>query len=136
MSVVRKRSKKRDAIYACICGTKSHPTAEWIHQQLKPQIADLSLGTVYRNLNVFREEGLIVSVGVINGLERFDANVSPHVHFVCETCGAVVDIDSIDVPTELALHAEATMHGKVTSCQLSFFGLCSDCTPYEKSQLS
>ena len=70
MEKIRKRSKKRDAILACICGTDCHPSAEWVYTQLKPQIPDLSLGTVYRNISMFREEGTIVSVGVVNGLER------------------------------------------------------------------
>ena len=56
MERVRKRSKKRDAILACIRETDTHPSAEWIYTRLKPQIPDLSLGTVYRNLSMFREE--------------------------------------------------------------------------------
>ena len=53
MEAPRKNSKKRAAILACLQNTKTHPTAEWIYQQLKPQIPDLSLGTVYRNLSLF-----------------------------------------------------------------------------------
>ena len=50
MEQTRKRSKKRDAILSCLCNTDTHPSAEWIYHQLKPQIPDLSLATVYRNL--------------------------------------------------------------------------------------
>ena len=49
---------------------------------------DLSLGTVYRNLLLFQQQGVIQSVGVVNGQERFDADTTPHSHFVCTTCGA------------------------------------------------
>lgn len=131
MEKVRKHSKKRDAILACIRGTDSHPSAEWIYTQLKPQIPDLSLGTVYRNINMFREEGTIVSVGVVDGLERFDGNTSPHVHFVCEGCGAVLDVGTIEVPVELTSQAELATGGMVTACRLSFAGRCQKCKPHD-----
>ena len=51
---IQKKSRKRDAILACVCSTDTHPTAEWVYTQLKPDIPDLSLGTVYRNLAMFR----------------------------------------------------------------------------------
>ena len=64
---IQKKSRKRDAILACVCSTDTHPTAEWVYTQLKPDIPDLSLGTVYRNLAMFRREGIIGSAGVVNG---------------------------------------------------------------------
>ena len=60
-------SKKREAILYAIRSTHVHPTAEWVYQTLKPTHPDLSLGTVYRNLTFFREQGMIRSVGVIGG---------------------------------------------------------------------
>ena len=54
-----KRSRKRDAILACVRSTTAHPTADWVYARLKPEIPDLSLGTVYRNLAMFKREGLI-----------------------------------------------------------------------------
>ena len=83
---MQKKSRKRDAILACVCSTDTHPTAEWVYTQLKPDIPDLSLGTVYRNLAMFRREGIIGSAGVVNGLERYDRNPLPHAHFVCTQC--------------------------------------------------
>ena len=77
MSIVRKHSRKRDAILECLRCTTSHPTAEWVYTQLKPTIPDLSLATVYRNLAMFKAEGTIDSVGVYNGLERFDFRTDP-----------------------------------------------------------
>lgn len=56
-------SRKRQAILQAVCGTDCHPTAEWVYQAVKPQYTDLSLGTVYRNLAKFKEEGLIASLG-------------------------------------------------------------------------
>ena len=89
MSTVRKHSHKRDAILECLRCTTSHPTAEWVYTQLKPTIPGLSLATVYRNLAMFKAEGTIDSVGVYDGLERFDFRTDPHAHFICRVCGAV-----------------------------------------------
>ena len=125
MERIRKHSRKRDAILDCIRGTKCHPTAEWVYHQLKPDFPDLSLGTVYRNIGIFKEEGVIQSIGVVNGLERFDYNVEPHTHFVCSGCGQVLDLDHVHLPDSVL--EEASANGKVTSYQLQFTGLCSNC---------
>lgn len=66
-------SRKREAILSAICSTDIHPTADWIYQKLKPIYPDLSLGTVYRNIARFKEDGLIISVGVVEGQERLMA---------------------------------------------------------------
>ena len=127
MEKTKKHSKKRDAILACIRQTKCHPTADWIYQQLKPEIPDLSLGTVYRNLSLFKEQGLITSLGTVQGIERFDGNVDPHVHFICSNCDAVIDLHQIAVPQELSSSVAETSGCYPESCQLTFTGLCSNC---------
>ncbi len=124
-STTRKHSRKRDAILECLRSTNSHPSAEWVYSQLKPIIPDLSLGTVYRNLALFRSEGLITSVGVVNGLERFDADMSEHMHFVCSKCGAVIDVGPTKLPEELI--SCAALAGSVESCRITFTGVCSTC---------
>ncbi len=122
-----KHFKKRDAILACLCGTTTHPSAEWIYMQLKDEIPKLSLGTVYRNLTYFKDTGKAISVGYVKGVERFDGNTSPHVHFICTDCGAVIDLPNVAVPEELRASAEYDCGGSVCSCQLSFTGICSNC---------
>ena len=122
-----KHFKKRDAILTCLRGTTIHPSAEWIYMQLKDEIPKLSLGTVYRNLAYFKETGKAISVGTVKGIERFDGNTSPHVHFICNSCGAVIDLPEVAVPEELKASAESGCGGSVCSCQLSFCGICSNC---------
>ena len=70
---IRKNSKKRQVILEALAATTAHPTAQELYQQLKPDYPDLSLGTVYRNLSLFSEQGDVMSVGVFRGQERFDA---------------------------------------------------------------
>ncbi|MDR0623048.1 MAG: transcriptional repressor [Treponema sp.] len=88
----KKHSDKRDAILKVIQSTTEHPSAQWVYDKLKPHIPNLSLGTVYRNINIFLHEGLVMSVGVVDGEERFDGIVEPHPHLVCSRCGRVMDI--------------------------------------------
>ena len=131
----RKHFRKRDAILTCLRGTTSHPSAEWIYAELKPAIPDLSLGTVYRNLAYFKETGDIISLGTVAGIERFDGNTRPHVHFICTGCTAVTDLPEIAVPQELTQTVEMTTGGSVESCNLTFTGLCRECCNHKMEEL-
>ena len=124
---VRRTSNKRSAIYEALCNTTAHPSAEQLYSQLKPEIPDLSLGTVYRNLNVLMQDGLIITVGHVNGEERYDANTSDHSHFVCTKCGRVNDI-FLDLSIDKRYpNVAELMGGKVKGRSLSYFGLCKNC---------
>ena len=127
MQQIRKHSRKRDAILECVRGTDCHPTADWVFTQLKPVIPDLSLGTVYRNLAMFKEAGIIQSVGVVNGLERFDRTVTPHCHFICTRCGRVIDVENAVLPAALCDQAANETGGVVQSWNLLLHGLCDHC---------
>ena len=122
----RNYSKKREAILAKICSTTTHPTAEWVYHQLKGEYPDLSLATVYRNINMFKEEGTIISVGTVAGQERFDGNVAPHTHFVCRTCRAVTDIMLPAPQAESVIQLkQAGFH--VDRVDLTAYGTCINC---------
>lgn len=120
-------SKKREAILSVIRGTTCHPSAEWVYQQLKPEHPDLSLGTVYRNLVFFKENGTIQSVGVVNGQERFDGNTATHSHFVCDCCGAVIDLPEINLDETINQSVETKYHLAVGRHELTFHGTCQTC---------
>ena len=120
-------SKKREAILNVIQSTKCHPSADWVYQTLKPDHPDLSLGTVYRNLEFFRQHGAIQSVGVVKGQERFDATTAPHTHFVCSGCGCVIDLDEIELDAELDRTVCEKYGLAVARHELTFHGLCQDC---------
>lgn len=122
-----KHFRKRDAILACLRQTDQHPSAETVHTMLKPEIPDLSLGTVYRNLTLFKQQGLIQSLGAVKGVERFDGNVEPHVHFICGRCGRIQDLPQIRIPLELSESAAKEAGAAVSSCCLTFMGTCNTC---------
>ncbi len=128
-----KQYAKRSAILTCLRSTHLHPSAETVHQMLHAEHPDISLATVYRNLALFKSQGLIQSLGTVGGIERFDANTAPHVHFICTSCSAVIDLPEIDVPQQLKGQVENSCGGKVDMCQLSFTGVCNNCCQKEKT---
>jgi len=127
MEAATKHFRKRTAILECLQGTKTHPSAETIHSMLQEKHPDISLATVYRNLALFKKQGLIQSLGTVGGVERFDANTAPHVHFVCTCCDAVLDLPEMDPPESLCSAAAEGVGGQVTGCSLTFTGKCSHC---------
>ena len=133
MERTAKHFRKRDAILTCLRSTTAHPSADWIHEQLKAEHSDISLATVYRNLALFKEQGLIISLGTVNGTERFDGNTAPHVHYICTQCGRVLDLDGIAVPEELNNAVACSTGGLVSGCQLTFTGKCNQCIKEESA---
>lgn len=128
-----KQYTKRSAILTCLRQTHAHPSAETVHQLLQAEHPDISLATVYRNLALFKSQGLIQSLGTVGGIERFDANTSPHVHFICTSCHAILDLPQIDVPQQLQGMVEDLCGGQVSECRLSFTGICQSCCQNEKT---
>ena len=127
MEANTKQFRKRNAILDCLRSTHTHPSAEMVHEMLREAHPDISLATVYRNLTYFKNQGLATSVATVRGVERFDANTEPHVHFICTGCDAVIDLEQIEVPQSLDAQVERSSGCRVSSCQLTFNGLCGNC---------
>ena len=121
-----RHSDVRDKIYEYLCGTKTHPSANMIYNDLKPSIPKLSLGTVYTNLKLFEDLGQVVRVANVNGFERYDADIFEHVHLVCDECGAVIDIMDADI--RKAKKACQAGQAKIKSIQIVLHGTCEKCS--------
>ena len=121
---IRKNSKKRQVILEALAATTAHPTAQELYQQLKPDYPDLSLGTVYRNLSLFSEQGDVMSVGVFRGQERFDARTEPHAHLHCAH------------EPQLCTLAQSVTDAQVLGCSITFTGLCKACQQAAKEAAS
>ena len=91
-----RHSHQRDMIYNYMLATKEHPSAEMIYEDLKKIEPNLSLGTVYRNLKLLEELGMVRKVTNVNNVERYDAMTFDHIHFVCDECGSVFDLPNFD----------------------------------------
>lgn len=124
MAEIRK-SKQRDAIYAELASRSDHPTAEQIYFSLKPEMPNISLATVYRNLRKLTEMGKIITL-YTDTSDHFDATVKPHYHLYCTKCNRIYDLDMPLIP-EIDVAAEQCEEGKINSYSLVFHGICRHC---------
>lgn len=131
---MQRYSKKRQAVLDCVRATNGHPTAEWIYASLKPSFPDLSLATVYRNLNQLEEAGLIRSMGSVNGQKRYDADLTMHPHAVCTRCGSMADVEGIPFSAETIRRVEEAIGFQIESASLHFTGLCRNCKEKGRKQ--
>ena len=122
---MKKFSRQREAVKQVLCSTKTHPTAAWIYENVRKEIPNISLGTVYRNLNMLTEDGQIIKLSFGDGNEHFDGDISPHSHFYCESCGQIHDI-AFDA-TELCKEISEDTKLDITSAACNFSGICDAC---------
>ena len=89
--MAQKYSRQRELIKDFLCTRKDHPTADVVYMNVRQQFPNISLGTVYRNLTLLSGTGEIQRLRLGDGVDHFDADTSPHNHFVCTKCGCVQD---------------------------------------------
>jgi Fur family transcriptional regulator, peroxide stress response regulator len=121
----RHRTVQRERILAFLRASEEHPTAAQTHQALLPELPNLSLGTVYRNLEVLVSEGVVDEVPSPGGT-RYDGNPKPHHHFICERCGAIDDLHLV-APRSLAQKLRRARGRQASRIRIEFFGLCEAC---------
>lgn len=128
-----KFSRQRESIKDYLATTKEHPTADMVYDYIRKIYPNISLGTVYRNLNFLVDQGSIIKISYGNGSDRFDGNVLPHYHFVCRECSAVEDISLPDEASEQFMDtAKANYNGSIESSTTYFYGICSKCLEKNK----
>ncbi len=123
----RRMTKQRKKILEVLRSTTSHPTADWIYEQVKKDIPNISLGTVYRNLKVLKEMGEIMELCYGSSYSRFDGNPVNHYHFTCLECGRVMDVD-VDIAEKLNKEAADAVDGEIEYHRTEFFGYCDKCS--------
>lgn len=119
-------SQQREQIYNYMLSTKEHPSAEMVYDALKADHPHLSLGTVYRNLNLLAELGKIRRVATVHNVDRYDAVCEDHAHFVCEQCGKVEDLDHADMEKVKDLFRGSCDH-RILRLNVVMEGRCGDC---------
>lgn len=121
-----KYSRQRESIKQYLEEHRTHPTAETVYLDIKQKFPNISLGTVYRNLNLLADMGEILRISPGNGPDRYDGNTAPHYHFICKECGKVLDID-LEPHANLNQIANEQFGGTITSHVIHFFGQCPEC---------
>ncbi|GAB2670902.1 peroxide-responsive transcriptional repressor PerR [Paenibacillus thermoaerophilus] len=121
---------QRHAILNYMLSTMTHPTADEIYRALEHRFPNMSVATVYNNLKVFIEAGLVRELTYGDDSSRFEADMSDHYHAICENCGKIVDFDHPPV-TEIERSAAASTGFLVRGHRLEVYGLCPDCARQE-----
>lgn len=122
-----KHSRQRDLIKEFLMTRKDHPTADTVYMNVRKEQPNISLGTVYRNLTLLADIGEIARIRVGDGVDHFDADISPHYHFICSSCGSVIDLEVKDLG-DIDTLAGAGFDGQITGHITYFYGTCGNCT--------
>lgn len=122
----KRMTKQRKSILEVLKKTDTHPTADEIYEEVKKEIPNISLGTVYRNLNVLAEMGEIMILDYGSSYSRFDGNPENHYHFKCENCGKVFDIKQ-KLLKELNKEIQNKTPFDISYHRLEFYGTCPQC---------
>lgn len=121
-----KYSRQRESIKNFLAARYDHPTAETVYLSIKEEFPNISLGTVYRNLNLLAEIGEIQKLSTGIGPDRFDGNPLPHYHFICNHCGCVLDL-SVSGLEHINILAGQNFDGEIEGHITYFFGKCPAC---------
>lgn len=117
---------QRHAILEFLVNSMTHPTADDIYKALEGKFPNMSVATVYNNLRVFRESGLVKELTYGDSSSRFDFATSDHYHAICENCGKIVDFHypGLDEVEQLASHVTGFT---VSHHRLEIYGTCQEC---------
>ena len=127
-----RETRQRRVVYETIKATKSHPTADWIFDQVRTSVPKISLGTVYRNLSVLKNEGLIKEIYGTDRRAHYDAILEPHAHFFCADCGTISDVPGA---AEYDWRGVKELVGcQVTEQRVEFVGTCAACLHHGRRQ--
>ncbi|WP_096439741.1 peroxide-responsive transcriptional repressor PerR [Alteribacter populi] len=121
---------QRHAILEFLFDAKTHPTADDIYKALEGKFPNMSVATVYNNLRVFKEVGLVRELTYGDSSSRFDSNTTDHYHVICEDCGKIVDFHYPGLD-EVETLAEHVTNFKVKNHRMEIYGTCPDCQKHK-----
>jgi Fe2+ or Zn2+ uptake regulation protein len=124
-AIRRRETRQRLLVYRAVAHTDSHPTAEWVYERVRRAMPRISLGTVYRNLQLLVASGRL-KTWTRGRTTRYDADVRPHDHFVCRSCGLLLDVER--APEAISSERRLRARGyRIETRVLEFIGLCRKC---------
>ncbi|WP_105317766.1 manganese-dependent transcriptional regulator PerR [Thermus tenuipuniceus] len=123
---LKRLTRQRKAVLEVVKRAHNHPDAAWIYQEVRKVVPKVSLGTIYRTLEALVEEGYLIPITKAGEATRYDANLHPHLHLVCQGCGALVDLE-VDLPDLLTPVQEAYPQLEVREVEVTYKGLCPTC---------
>ena len=129
----RRNTPQRRVILEELKKLHIHPTAAELYEIARLRLPKLSIGTVYRNLEILHSDGLIRKLDGNGAEARFDGNLDPHYHVRCVRCGRVDDIYGLSELPSLSGAGELTEY-RLLGRRLEFFGICPGCEEEEQRE--
>lgn len=117
-----RQTKQKDLILNIVNKSFIHPTANFIYKECQKELPNISLGTVYRNLNNLVNIGEIRRIKMPNNIDRFDKLGNYHSHFICYNCSSVIDLNSSNYIKEKTINGN-----QILDYEISFKGICKKC---------
>lgn len=121
-----KYSKQRELVLHTVRNSDIHPTADEVYSIVRKTMPNISLGTVYRNLNLLADNGDILKISLPNKSDIFDGTLYPHYHMICSCCNKVIDV-KIDCFNGLSDTLFKEYNFEVQNYDLIINGLCDNC---------
>ena len=122
----RRNTRQRQVILEELRKLHSHPSAAALYEIVRKRLPNISLGTVYRNLELLSRTGVIQKLNTGQTEARFDGITDQHYHVCCDSCGRVDDLS--DAPPDLIDNSVGELQGyEILGHQLQFIGICPDC---------
>lgn len=125
---------QRRVILEALEKTDAHLTAAEVYEIVRARLPRISLGTIYRNLEILSQLGTIQKLEIGGTQKRFDAETFNHYHVRCVACGRV-DNAPMEPQTALEASIEGLTGYEITGHRLEFVGLCLQCRKKPEEQL-
>ena len=126
ITIMKERiTPQKTFIISYLRNVKTHPTAEEVYEAAKRSMPKISRGTGYRILGELKKRGDIKAI-LTKGFVHFDADTSPHSHFICEACGKVIDVSGICSKCGILKNKKLKV-GKINYYNIHFYGKCKNC---------
>ena len=119
-------SRQRELILDTLKDNVVHPSADYLYAIIKNELPNISLATVYRNLNKLAESGTIKKIEGLENSVHFDHNTHEHYHFICLNCKKIFDVTS-DIAPDLNDKVSEKSGHKVVYHEITFRGICNEC---------
>ena len=126
-------SNQRSLVHQIVESAHDHPTAQGVFERARKRLPSISLGTVYRNLQVLVEQGLLLERKAGSRPARYEANRFQHYHICCVQCGALEDL-SVPYQKLLDRRVQKMVRYKLQEHRMEFYGICPQCQARTRQQ--
>ena len=127
----RRNTLQKKIIFDFLMQSKNHSTIEEIYINIKKEHPSISRATLYRNLRILAEDGLVHQLLLPGGAIRYEKNTKPHHHFKCKICSLIFDIELDNEASHInseSLEISQKYGYCIEDKHSIFYGICNNCS--------